>query len=103
MDEETRKKINEIEIKYNDNEEIQFLLLQLASLELKLKSADVMAMTIDLAIQKGKLDSRSLIGDARLEYGNPWEYEFASKKLLLGYRGGIDEVVEVLSKKKDLS
>ncbi len=103
MDEETRKKINEIEIKYNDNKEIQFLLLQLASLELKLRSADVMAMMIDVAVQREKLNARSLIADARLEYGNCWEYEFARKGYLLGYKGGIDEVVEALSKKRDLS
>jgi hypothetical protein len=99
MDEEIKKKINEIETKYKENKDIKFLLLQLANLEIKLIGADVMAMAIDIAVRRDILDSRSLISDARLSYGTPWEYEFADKKLLLGYKGGIDEVVEALSKK----
>ena len=87
--------------KYKDNEDVLFVLSRLTSLETKLIAADIMAMMIDIAIQRDRLDARSYIGDARLNYGMPWEYEFANKKLLLGYRGRIEEVVEVLSKKKD--
>ncbi len=99
MDKETKEFIEEIRAKYRDNKEIQLLLLELANLEIKLIGADVMAMMIDVAVRRDLLGERSPIADARLNYGTPWEYEFADKKLLLGYRGGIDEVVEILSKK----
>ncbi len=100
MDEETRKIIEEMRKKYKDNKEVQFLFSELASLELKLISADVMALTIDVLIQRGMLGERSLVADARIDYGTPWEYEFADKDLLLRYRGGIDGVKERLSKPK---
>ena len=100
MDEETKNRIKGMWEKYSDNKDVQFLLAEFVNLELKLIDADVMAMMIDIAIQGGRLDARSLIGDARLEYGNPWEYEFAKKDYLLKYKGGIDEVIETLSKKK---
>ncbi len=86
MDEETRKKIKEIETKYKDDEDVEFLLLQLSILELKLRDADVMAMCIDETTKKRLLDHRSLINDARLEYGIPGEYEFASEKFLSAYK-----------------
>jgi len=53
-------------------------------------------MTVDTAIKRGGLDSRSLVGDARLNYGQPWKYEHATKKQLLSYKGGIPEIKKVL-------
>lgn len=100
MDEETKKFIEEVREKYKDNREVQFLLLELANLEIKLIGADIMAMAVDVAVRRGILDSRCLISDTRNDYGSPWEYEFADKKLLMEYKGGIDEVIEAVSKKK---
>lgn len=90
MDEETRKKIEAIKVKYRGNPDIEFLLL-------KLSDADVMAMMVDVAIGRRILDPRSGIADSRLSYGTPWEYEFAPRRLLLGYQGGIEEVIKALS------
>lgn len=98
MDEGTRKKINEMWTKYRDNKEVQLLLAEFVNLELKLVDADVMAMMIDIAIKRDRLDARSLIGDARLSYGKPWEFGFAKRDYLLRYQGGIEEVIEALSK-----
>jgi hypothetical protein len=99
MDEGDDEIIKEIERKYKGNKDIGFLLLKLFRMAIKLRDSDLMALTIDVYTQRGLLDERSLINDARLDYGNPWEYEFAEKKLLLNYKGGIEEVKEVLSKK----
>jgi len=98
VNEETKKQVEKIRRKYKDDKDMEFLILQLSSLETRLISADVMAMCVDVAIKRGLLDARTLIGDARLNYGTPWEYEFASKKHLLGYQGGIEGVEEALSK-----
>jgi hypothetical protein len=86
MDEEAKKRINEMWKKYEHDSDVLFLLSRLANLEIKLISADVMAMCIDETTKKRLLDHRSLINDARLEYGVPGEYEFASKKFLAAYR-----------------
>ena len=86
MDEEKRKKINAMWKKYSDNKDVQFLLLELGILELKLRDADVMAMCVDIITKKGLLDHRSLINDARLEYGIPEEYEFAKEDYLQKYK-----------------
>lgn len=103
MDKETEQTIEEIRKKYKYNKDVEFLLSQLDNLEIKLIDADVMAMAIDVAVRRGRLNSRSLISDTRNNYGNPWEYEFADKELLLKYRGGIHEVVETLLKKQFLT
>jgi hypothetical protein len=86
MDEETKKRIYRMWEKYKDNKDVQFLLSQFVNLELKLVDADVIALCIDETTKKGLLDHRSLINDARLEYGVPGEYEFASKKFLSAYK-----------------
>lgn len=102
MDEETRRKIKEIREKYKDNADVQTLLQKLTELELKLQDADILAMTVDILVKRGLiekrgLDARSLIADARLDYGNPWEYEHADRGTLLRYKGGIEEVQQMLS------
>jgi len=38
--------------------------------------ADCLASAIDVQINKGTLNSRSMIADARLNYGDPMEYEY---------------------------
>lgn len=94
----TREKIKEITIKYQDHPDIRWLLSEIFNLELKLVDADVMAMLVDVAVKRGLLDARSGISDARNDYGTPWEYEFAPRRLLLGYKGGIPEVQEALER-----
>lgn len=76
------------------------LVNEIQGLLLRLRDADILAMTVDVLVQRGALDPRSLIGDARLIYGEPWKYEYASKKVLLGYKGGIEEVIKILSEKQ---
>lgn len=49
-------------------------------LELKLKDADIMAMAIDIAVLRHWIDSRSPISDARLNYGEPYEYKNLTEK-----------------------
>lgn len=93
-----RQKIEEIRARYSDNKDVQFLLTRLTQLEVKLVDADVMAMMADVAIGRRLLDPRSGIADARISYGTPWEYEFAPRRLLLGYEGGIPEVQEALER-----
>jgi hypothetical protein len=97
MDKETQQELEKIRRKYKSNKNVEFLFSQLANLEIKLIGADIMAMMVDIAVKRGTLDSRSPISDSRNNYGTPWEYLFASKKLLLEYRGGIEEVQEKLS------
>jgi len=96
MNEETRKRIKNIRKKSGKNSDIEFLVLELITSDLKLQNADILAMTVDTAIKRGGLDSRSLVGDARLNYGQPWKYEHATKKQLLSYKGGIPEIKKVL-------
>jgi len=38
-------------------------------------AADHMAKLIDEMVRDGKLDPRSPLADARLDYGQPWIYE----------------------------
>lgn len=45
-------------------------------MRLKLRDADAVMKLIDEWIVKGLLDPRSAIADARLDYGQPFEYEF---------------------------
>jgi len=77
-------------------EDVDFLLSELAGLELKLIDADFLAMTTDIAVKRGVIDARSRIADARLNYGEPWKYEYAKKEHLLRYMGGVPEVKEAL-------
>jgi len=42
--------------------------------EQELIAADRIALAIDIMVEKGLLNSRSLISDARLNYGKPYEY-----------------------------
>lgn len=53
---------------------------------LKLRDADILAMTIDVLVERGIINSRSPIADARLNYGEPHEYEFADEKTLANHR-----------------
>lgn len=50
-----------------------------ARLRGKLRAADAVMMKIDYAIRCGQLNPRTLIADARLDYGNPDEYEFSKE------------------------
>jgi hypothetical protein len=102
MDEETKQFIEEVRVKYRGNKDIELLLLEFANLEMKLIGADVMAMMVDIAVRRGGIDERGIIADARLNYGMPWEYEFADEKLLSEYKGGIEEVKEVFAKRKNV-
>ena len=101
MDEDHRQIIEKIRNKYQNsgNRDIKDLLTIISSLEIKLIGADVMAMMVDIAVRRKVLDERGGIADARLNYGMSWQYEFADKKLLLEYKGGIEEVKERLSQK----
>jgi hypothetical protein len=53
---------------------------------LKLYSADILVMTIDEMINRGVINPRSVIADARLNYGEPYQYEFIDEKTLKKYR-----------------
>lgn len=43
---------------------------------LKLRAADVMARIVDEMVDADKLNPRSRLADARLDYGQPHQYEF---------------------------
>lgn len=45
--------------------------------QIKLRAADGMAKAIDTLVERGILDARSLAADARLDYGDPFKYEYA--------------------------
>lgn len=96
MNKDIKKRIEEIISKYKGNIDTQFLLEELGRLEEKLVLADKMAVMIDVAVERKILDERSFIADARLIYGQPWKYEYITKKQLLDYRGGIPEVRKAL-------
>ena len=55
-------------------------------LELKLKDADILALAIDVAVQDGRLNARSLIADTRLNYGVPWNYGHLTVKEVLYWK-----------------
>ena len=93
MDAKTIKRIRE---KYKYDKDIILLLQERDGLLLKLQDADILAMVIDVSVERG-LNSRSLIGDARLNYGQPWEYEHADREILLRYEEGLEEVKRRLS------
>jgi hypothetical protein len=52
----------------------------------KLESADILALTIDVMIQRGIINPRSAIADARLNYGEPNTYEFIDERVLNKYK-----------------
>jgi hypothetical protein len=60
-------------------EECRKVFQENAKLRLKLRAADAVMMKIDYAIRCGQLNPRTLIADARLDYGNPDEYEFSKE------------------------
>ena len=45
-------------------------------LKLKLADADVMANAVDELVRRGAINSRSVVSDKRLGYGEPWQYDF---------------------------
>jgi hypothetical protein len=51
-------------------------------------AADRMAAAVDLMIQAGRLDARSALGDARLDYGTPFSPEEAERILYMEKRRG---------------
>jgi len=53
---------------------------KLFEMKLKLEAADQVMMRIDDCVQRGILDARSRIADARLLYGDPFKYEFSNEK-----------------------
>ena len=48
----------------------------IAELKLKLKAADLVMKAIDETVERGALDSRSQIADARLNYCVPFQYHY---------------------------
>lgn len=56
---------------------INALNAKVSKLLLKLRAADAMARAVDSAISCGQLNPRSMIADARLDYGEPGSYEFS--------------------------
>lgn len=41
------------------------------------RCADAMAATVDIMVHRKLIDARSLVADARLDYGDPWSHEDA--------------------------
>jgi hypothetical protein len=62
-----------------ENKELK---LKVSVLETSLINADVVMHKIDRAVIRTVLSSRSAISDARLCYGDPLEYKYASKEML---------------------
>ncbi len=52
---------------------------EVCQLLIKLRDADEIAKAIDELVKRGALDARSLVADARLNYGTPYIYEFSKK------------------------
>ena len=46
-------------------------------MQLALRAADEMARIIDSMVNSSRLDARSKLSDARLNYGLPWKYEWS--------------------------
>jgi hypothetical protein len=53
------------------------LCIKCVEYSIKVRAADAMAKAIDDWVERGLLDSRSLLADARLNYGKPYTYEAA--------------------------
>ena len=45
-----------------------------SQLVMKVRAADVMAKVADDWVERGRIDSRSALADARLDYGDPYKY-----------------------------
>lgn len=109
MDDKTKKRISDIRTRLGGkipvmklwraqySEDVEFLLQEIDGLLSKLQDADILAMTVDVLVQRGILGSRSLVGDARLNYGEPLDFEYAARDVLLRYKGGLTEVKRNLS------
>jgi len=50
--------------------------LDVGEMKVKLIMADRVMQLIDKAVEENRMDSRSAIADARLNYGKPWTYFF---------------------------
>ncbi|HTU15654.1 MAG TPA: hypothetical protein VMF31_10675 [Solirubrobacterales bacterium] len=60
------------------------------------RAADRMAAAIDVMINRGQVNARSVAGDARLDYGDPFSREEA-ERIVFGTNetgGGDDEPAE---------
>ena len=109
MDDKTKKRISDIRARLGGeipvmklwraqySEDVEFLLQEIDGLLSKLQDADILAMTVDVLVQRGILGSRALVGDARLNYGEPWDFEYAARDVLLRYKSGLTEVKRNLS------
>ena len=51
-------------------------------------------------IKRGVLGERSAIADARLNYGEPWEYKHLTEKQLQRHKDRSQELREVLSERE---
>lgn len=58
--------------------------LELSDAKIALISADLVMEAIDIQVGRNLLDSRSMIADARLNYGTPFKYKYAPKDMLRG-------------------
>jgi hypothetical protein len=47
--------------------------VEFGAMEWQLRAADALAVTVDEAVQRGSIGSRSKIADARLDYGEPYK------------------------------
>ncbi len=59
-----------------DHAAAKALYKEVGQLQLKLRAADVMAKRVDETVERKALNPRSPIADARLDYGDPGQYEF---------------------------
>lgn len=46
-------------------------------MKIALRAADQMARVIDDWVERGLIEARSAVADARLDYGTPFEYEWS--------------------------
>jgi hypothetical protein len=60
----------------NEFKRIKALELQVSHLTMKLVAADRVMRTVDSLIQRNLMSARSQTGDARLDYGEPFKYEY---------------------------
>lgn len=57
--------------------EVRETALRLADARANLRAADALAAAVDVMIERRLIDSRSVVGDRRLDYGEPFEAERA--------------------------
>jgi len=53
--------------------------LEVSQLRIKLRAADAMARVADDWVERGIINSRSALADARLDYGDPYTYEYSDR------------------------